>query len=214
MADSKLVTLLIVVVFFFFSGTTARAPPSGSKTISINWFIWRSCKATLYHHLCYASLISYATDITNNPVHLATFASNVSLKQLRLVTSRVVTIHRSFAKLRSTPSFSYSYNNTYKASLLVDCMKMLHEAEDLTVKSTVELKALSTAKGMDIIWKIGNAQTWMSAAITYEDTCTDGISSVRGGFGKLGEDVISAVNMARDFSSNALALVNSFIDDA
>ncbi|KAJ6358368.1 hypothetical protein OIU76_000132 [Salix suchowensis] len=69
------------------------------------------------------------------------------------------------------------------------------------------LKALGSLKGSDIEFQIATVQTWVSAAITDEDTCTEGFDEMN----ITGEVMIkirkSIVNVGR-LTSNALALIN------
>ncbi|CAN1238760.1 21 kDa protein [Linum grandiflorum] len=55
---------------------------------------------------------------------------------------------------------------------------------------------------------MSNVQTWMSAALTDEETCTDGLEEV--GEGEVKEAIGKRAEVAKKFTSNALALVNSY----
>ncbi|KAE8719259.1 21 kDa protein [Hibiscus syriacus] len=59
-------------------------------------------------------------------------------------------------------------------------------------------------------FQMGNVQTWMSAALTDEETCTDGFEDV--GDGPLKAAVCEGGNVKK-FTSNALALVNSYAEN-
>ncbi|KAJ6764508.1 21 KDA PROTEIN-LIKE [Salix koriyanagi] len=75
------------------------------------------------------------------------------------------------------------------------------------MSSSSRLKALGSLKGSDIEFQIATVQTWVSAAITDEDTCTEGFDEMK----ITGEVMIkirkSIVNVGR-LTSNALALIN------
>ena len=58
-------------------------------------------------------------------------------------------------------------------------------------------------------FQMSNVQTWMSAALTDEDTCTDGFEDVANG--SLKSDVCDRVTKVHKITSNALALVNSYV---
>ncbi|KAG9142278.1 hypothetical protein Leryth_007708 [Lithospermum erythrorhizon] len=63
--------------------------------------------------------------------------------------------------------------------------------------------------GGSLRFQMSNVQTWLSAAMTNEDTCMDGLSDVPNLVIK--EDVMDRVNKAMHVTSNALALViNSY----
>ena len=87
------------------------------------------------------------------------------------------------------------------------------DAADLVKQSVEEIERLETAVGPEVAWRVSNAQTWMSAAITNEDTCMDGFSGGggTGGGGGVRDDVCGRVLRARMFSSVALALVNALV---
>lgn len=60
-------------------------------------------------------------------------------------------------------------------------------------------------------FQMSNVQTWMSAALTEEETCTDGFEDVPEGTVKT--DVCDRVSYVKKFTSNALALVNSYANN-
>ncbi len=66
------------------------------------------------------------------------------------------------------------------------------------------------AGGVSFRFQMSNVQTWMSAALTDEDTCTDGFEDVADG--PLKTDVCDRVGKVHKFTSNALALVNSYVE--
>ncbi|KAJ4829360.1 hypothetical protein Tsubulata_024241 [Turnera subulata] len=55
---------------------------------------------------------------------------------------------------------------------------------------------------------MSNVQTWMSAALTDEETCTDGFEDVEDGSVKA--EVCNRAAVVKKFTSNALALVNTY----
>lgn len=62
--------------------------------------------------------------------------------------------------------------------------------------------------GESLQFQMSNVQTWMSAALTNEETCTDGFEDV--GDGDVKTDVRERVVKVKQVTSNALALVNSY----
>ncbi|KAJ0988643.1 hypothetical protein J5N97_006999 [Dioscorea zingiberensis] len=161
-------------------------------------FIKSSCQSTLYPDLCFTSLARYAASVRSDPVRLAWLAANVTLGRLRAVSSHVSALRRTGAgESRTTAALS-------------DCAEMLGDAVDLARSSVAEigkLAAPSTA-GTEIAWRVSNAQTWMSAVMTNEDTCTDGFVSVPG---PMKTDICGRIRWAREYTSNALALVNNLV---
>lgn len=81
---------------------------------------------------------------------------------------------------------------------------MLKDAVDNTRYSLSELKKLEAAGGREAMWRLANAQTYMSTALTKEDTCTDGLKEM----GAVVKPVSERVVRAENYTSNALGLVN------
>ena len=70
---------------------------------------------------------------------------------------------------------------------------------------------MNRVRVQDFAWHMSNVQTWVSAAVTYENTCIDGFS------GPLLEGRVKAAVKRRVFTvvqvtTNALALVNQFME--
>ena len=57
---------------------------------------------------------------------------------------------------------------------------------------------------------MSNVQTWMSAALTNEETCTDGFEDVADGAVK--SEVCDRAENVKKLTSNALALVNCYVN--
>jgi pectinesterase inhibitor-like protein len=92
-----------------------------------------------------------------------------------------------------------------EAGIIKDCTDEMGDSIDMLKQS---LKALGSLNGSDHIqFQISNIKTWMSAALTDETTCTDGISER-----KISDEVMrkirkTIVHIAM-LTSNALALLN------
>lgn len=89
---------------------------------------------------------------------------------------------------------------------LKDCVELLRDAADNTRYSLSQLgKINATAPGSPgSLWTLSNVQTYMSATLTKEDTCTDGLKEM----GAVVKDVSAWVVKAKKYTSNALGLVN------
>lgn len=70
-------------------------------------------------------------------------------------------------------------------------------------KTLSELQHLRT--GASYRWQMSNAETWVSAALTNEDTCLDGFRDVDG---KVRSDVKRKITNVARVTSNALYLIN------
>ena len=90
-----------------------------------------------------------------------------------------------------------------------DCLEEMGDTVDRLSKSIHELKHIGQAKGQDFLWHMSNVETWVSAALTDENTCLDGFSG-KALDGKVKASIKAQVVNVAQVTSNALALVNSY----
>lgn len=195
MASISLFFSLLTSLLF----SCSMAMNSGQNRTS---YIRTSCSHTLYPGLCYASLSPYARRVGSNPVLLSRFAMNVTLARLKPLSVRM-------ASLRHRAALSPSYSGNGGTPTLKDCREFISHATDLVRNSEKEVTGLEEKVGPEVMWRISNAQTWLSAALTYEETCTDE------GSGETGEDVeqlCKNLERVKQLTSNALALVNCLVN--
>ncbi|KAF5450357.1 hypothetical protein F2P56_030717, partial [Juglans regia] len=162
-------------------------------------FIRNSCGTTLYPDLCYTSLSRYANAIQQNPAQLAKVAIGVSLAKARRIASYVSNVSR----------HSDYGTDPLTVSVLHDCFTNFGDAVDEMRGSLQQMRQLGAAGAESFRFQMGNVQTWMSAALTDEETCTDGFEDVKDGPVKT--DMCGRVAKVKKFTSNALALVNSYV---
>ncbi|KAM7526500.1 hypothetical protein LguiA_016402 [Lonicera macranthoides] len=100
------------------------------------------------------------------------------------------------------------------ASAIHDCFTVFGDAVDQIRGSLKQMRQLGagSSSGESLWFQVSNVQTYMSAALTNEDTCTDGLEDVESG--PLKADVYDRVVKVKEVTSNALALVNSYADKA
>ncbi|XP_020084557.1 21 kDa protein-like [Ananas comosus] len=186
------------------SSSSSSSPAPGPRNSTA--FIRASCGATLYPRLCYASLSTYADSVAESPVALARLASNVTAARLRALSARVAALRRR----RAAPP-------PREAAALRDCCESAGDAADLARRAGAELARLdagaaaAAAAGSGAAWRVANAQTWLSAALTNEDTCADGFDAVAPGPGSAKGEVLARVRRVKQYTSNALALVNTLV---
>lgn len=87
-----------------------------------------------------------------------------------------------------------------------DCVEELGDSVDQMRNSLNEINQM---KGSNFYLKINNIQTWVSAALTDEDTCTDGFAG-KAMNGNLKNAVRKKILNVAHLTSNALALVNTY----
>ncbi|KAL0400885.1 UNVERIFIED_CONTAM: hypothetical protein Slati_4118400 [Sesamum latifolium] len=191
--SKSVATLLILLTFFsssVHSGGAAR-PAAGATNTE---FIRTSCSAQTYPRLCYSALASHASAIQQDPKLLAHAALSVSLDTARSTSVDMVKLSRSTGM---TPR---------QVGAMRDCVEELSDSVDQLRKSVAEMNQM---KGSNFELMMSDIQTWVSAALTDEDTCMDGFA------GKFMNGAVKTavrgriVNVAH-MTSNALALINSF----
>nr|GMD00590.1 21 kDa protein-like [Ipomoea batatas] len=189
------ILVLFLVPLVLTSGVrpaTAARPVAGTATNTE--FIKTSCKATTYPDLCFSSLSIHASAIGADPELLAHTALDVALESAQSTSAEMVKIA---GRRGLTPR---------EIGAMQDCVEELGDSVGQIKRSLGEMKQM---KGPDFGMKISDIQTWVSAALTDENTCTDGFAGkAMNGEVKtvVGEKIVKVAHM----TSNALALVNSF----
>ena len=183
-----------------YDGTTTIYDTYATTEAGSTNFIRTSCGTTLYPDLCYSSLSRYANAIQQDPAQLARVAISVSLAKAHRMASYISNISR---------EADYSINSR-ASSALQDCFDNLGDAVDEIRGSLKQMRQIGAAStgAESFRFQMSNVQTWMSAALTDEDTCTDGFEDVQDGPVKT--DVCDRVSKVKKLTSNALALVNSY----
>ncbi|CAM8980500.1 unnamed protein product [Rhodiola kirilowii] len=182
--------LFIVLLLPVISIPCLAAPGSATSTE----FIRTSCAATSYPALCYTSLSIHANAIQKNPKILAHTALSVSLFTAKKTSSSILS-------LSNTPGLK-----PREVGAMKDCIEEMAESVEQMQKSLSEMDSFREA---EFQMMISDVQTWVSAALTYEDTCTDGFSG-KVMNGKVKTAVRGNILKIVHLTSNALALINNY----
>lgn len=180
--------LLEISISLCIYSTSAFRPKTNTE------FIRTSCTATTYPKLCFTSLSPHASTIQTSPQLLAGAALNVTLSSAKSTSHTMVAL-----------SLSHGINPREVAAMK-DCIEELSESVDELRNSITEMRKL---KGSNFNLIVSNIQTWVSAALTDEDTCTDGFEGKRMN-GNLKITVKGRIVNVSQLTSNALALINKF----
>ncbi|PON66038.1 Pectinesterase inhibitor domain containing protein [Parasponia andersonii] len=159
-----------------------------------------SCVHANYPNLCLRTLSAYSGP-ARTPRDLAQAAVNVSLDRAKRV-----------SKYLARTAFSYGGGGSggggggskRQRAALGDCVEQISDSVEELTKTLAELQHL---RWETFRWQMSNAQTWVSAALTNEDTCLDGFQGVDGG-GKLKADVKRKITNLARITSNALYMIN------
>nr|AVD53615.1 pectin methyl-esterase inhibitor [Chorispora bungeana] len=159
-------------------------------------FVKSSCTFTTYPRLCFTSLSTQATLIQASPQLMAHAALNITLASAKSTSAMMV-------RLSSTRQGRLKPR---EVSAMRDCVEELADTLDELKKSIGEMARLS---GSNYEVYMSDIQTWVSAALTDENTCTEGFEGDDMN-GKLKVLVRQRILVIAHLTSNALALINHF----
>ncbi|XP_076948457.1 21 kDa protein-like [Bidens hawaiensis] len=192
--DSKLATSLIIFAMFYLATTTTSTTVKPTSS-----FIKSSCASVTYPALCEQSLSPFANSIQSSPAQLARTALAVSLKRSQSTQAYL-------NKLKKLNGLK-----PRERSAIGDCLEEVSDSLDRVSKSIKELKNCDKVKGQEFIFHMSNVQTWVSSALTDENTCMDGFGG-RAMEGRVKSSVRAQITSVAHVTSNALALVNNFAE--
>ncbi|XP_030935014.1 21 kDa protein-like [Quercus lobata] len=192
---AKVSHLLLLFAISLYLATTAKSASSAHGYDTS--FIKSSCSSTTYPAVCVKTLSAYASAIQQSPRQLAHTALSVSLSKCQSTKTFV----SKMTKMKGLKSREYE--------AVKDCLEEMGDTVDRLSKSIHELKHIGQAKGQDFLWHMSNVETWVSAALTDENTCLDGFSG-KALDGKVKASIKAQVVNVAQVTSNALALVNSY----
>ncbi|WOL06153.1 21 kDa protein-like [Canna indica] len=186
----------IIVVFVLLAAATCISATGGSGSDSPTAFVRDACKRTRYPSLCEQYLAAYAPTVHRSKRELARAALAVSADRARSASAFVSRMSAGAQKsLRSR-----------EAGAVRDCLETLRDSVDRLRQSVKEMSAMGRARSPRFAWHLSNVQTWVSAALTDETTCLDGLSQFAGP--AVRASIRKKVMEVAQVTSNALALVN------
>ncbi|XP_047065383.1 21 kDa protein-like [Lolium rigidum] len=177
----------------FLLAAAAAGSPSRSAPVSpavAAEFVRRSCRSTSFPRACERSLMPRAPAVGRSPRRLA---------------------HAALAVAADAARNSSAYIGPPRGGgAMRDCAETARDAADLLRQAAAELGGrMGRASSPRFAWRLSNAQTWASAALTDADTCLDSLATYAGAAGAAPrDDVKRRVVAVEQAASNALALVN------
>ncbi|KAJ3682647.1 hypothetical protein LUZ60_015220 [Juncus effusus] len=189
---SLTLTLTLPLLLLF---TTATVVHCAGRAPVPSEFIRSSCKATRYPALCVQSLSTYGPSVRRSPRQLAQAALTVSLTQARSTAAFIDRLSPKPDQARSRQS-----------GAIKDCLETMRDGVDRLRRSINEMSRMGRSRSHQFRLHLSNVQTWVSAALTDENTCLDSLSQNAGPTLRAGvrKRVVEVVQV----TSNALALVN------
>ena len=187
---ARLVLCLVLLLLTDLVTYTAGTTPAD--------FIKSSCRATHYPALCVQCLMGYASVIRQSERRLAMTALSVSISRTRSCASFVKNMAKTTRGIKPR-----------EHGAVQDCIENMGDSVDRLSQSVREVGRMGEAAGEDFEWHMSNVQTWVSAALTDDNTCLDGFAG-----GAMNGNVKAAIRgrvvHVAQVTSNALALVNRF----
>jgi pectinesterase inhibitor-like protein len=180
------VLTFLLLLFLFSSPNSAAARKSDAPPDDI---VRSSCVHASYPKLCLRTLSGSSSCKT--PRDLARAAVKVSLSRTRRVSTYLAHVSAGGG------------DSERQREALSDCAEQIADTVDSLSRTLGELKHLQ--EGESFRWHMSNAQTWVSAAMTNEDTCLDGFQDIDG---KVKSDVKRKVTNLARVTSNALYMIN------
>ncbi|CAA3018276.1 21 kDa -like [Olea europaea subsp. europaea] len=188
---------LLPLLLVFFNNILQMAESTAAQNPKATDFIKTSCSATRYPALCVDCLASYASTVQQNEQQLAKASLEVSLSRAQAASTFVYGL----SKLKGI--------NRREYLAVKDCIQNMGDTVAQLSQSLKELGGMRILAGQNFFWHVGNVKTWVSAALTNENTCLDGFSSPAMD-GNVKISIRRRVLNCAQVTSNALALVNRF----
>ncbi|KAL1816333.1 hypothetical protein DCAR_0520719 [Daucus carota subsp. sativus] len=182
----------LLLVFLCICINSSIAINYGAEKASTK-FIKTSCSTTNYPSLCFTSLSSHTNAIQTSSRLLAQTALSVALNHVALTSSALV-------RLSKAPGMK-----PREVGPMNDCLEELTDSIDELKRSMGEMSQLNGSPNYALL--ISDIQTWVSAALTDEDTCMDGFDGKAGNTKNVVRGrILNVVHL----TSNALSLINNY----
>lgn len=189
---NALAALFILLQLTTHMNTCSAARPSPNEAYAE--FIKTSCRTTTYPQLCTSSLLSYASKIQTSPKILADTALSIALATAHS-TSTAIT------KLSKTQGLKPG-----EAAAIRDCVEVLGDSED---ELQMSIQEMEHPEGKSFGLQMSDIQTWVSAALTNDDTCMDSFAG-NAMNGNVKTIVRGYILHVAQMTSVALALINNY----
>ncbi|CAM8891689.1 unnamed protein product [Rhodiola kirilowii] len=194
--SSIILIAMVVAVTVGISQSYHSAPEKSdhaeAKAASSSKAVTALCQSTDHKQICEESLKPYAAN-TTDPKELIKIAFNVTMKHIKEAARKSDTLR----ELEKDPRTSAALEN---------CHEMMDFSINDVKASFNKIGAFDVSKVDDIL---ADLEVWLSAAITYQETCLDGFENTTGtAEGKMRD----ALNASSQLTSNALAMVTQLSD--
>lgn len=173
-----------------------RAKNSSSLSVKEKQSIKSICSATLYQESCYSSIYSLKQSSTNPSQSDLDSPKQIFMLSLQVSFNELINLNSSISVRRSQHSITQNALNA--------CSRLIQDAMD-HVNMSIASSLQTTEVALN---SVGDVRTWLSTAITDQQTCLDGLEEFENiPPSLLGEINASMVN-ATIFTSNSLAIIS------
>lgn len=179
-----------LMTFFLLAWVGQSASANGNK------YVQDACGVTRYQDLCIHSLAPFSNTAKTSPSLWARAGVSVTLSEAKSVAKYLMRLKTQSQNPRS------SFRGRRNRAALSDCIECFQNAIDELHKSLRVLRSLSRTT---FSTQMADLNTWLSAALTDQDTCLDGFVDQKG---KPLRFLLNRVSKASYITSNALALAN------
>ncbi|KAJ1426506.1 Pectinesterase inhibitor domain [Sesbania bispinosa] len=192
--DVQALTILIFILLSIAAAcddNSTNHHPQNSTTQSYVNYIKNACRSTTYPSICYKSLYPYALKIEGDPLKLCNTSLSLALKA-------------AYRASRTISKLLEDNNLAHTTELVVeDCFDNLKESIGELRDSLVAMQHLDS----DREFQMSNIKTWVSAAITDDQTCSDGFDNVMDV--NVRDKIRKNVFKVGKMTSNALYFINN-----
>lgn len=195
MERSSALANLATTLLFCLAICSCTISISSAQASTNTEFIRTSCSKTTYPRLCYTSLSSHATLVQTSPKLLAGASLNVTLDKARSTSTMMVRLSRARGM------------KPREVGAMRDCVEELSSSVGELRRSIDEMGEIKRSSNFGLI--MNDVQTWVSAALTDENTCSDGFAGSMMN-GNMKTVVRNEIVTIAHLTSNALALINHY----
>ncbi|KAK6924993.1 Pectinesterase inhibitor domain [Dillenia turbinata] len=166
------------------SGSSSSSSSSVSTTASNS--IKSLCNSTLYPDSCFSSISSF-NDLPPNPSPQFIFKLSLRVAVDELSKNTISKVNAGAGS---------------EAGAVKECKELLDDSLSQLNKTVMVMNGCDEEK-VDDAMKVSDMKTWMSAALTDQETCLDGLEETNS---NALEEVKSAMKMSKEYVSNCLAI--------
>lgn len=154
--------------------------------------ISRTCSKTRYPPLCVSSLVDFPGALTASDKDLVHITVNMTLQRLGKALYDVTDLNNLVMDTRARSAYD-------------DCFELLGDSVDLLARSLASVSSIEGGGGS--VGSTEDVQTWLSAALTNQDTCTEGFDEVGGSSVK--DQMSAKLKDLSELISNCLAIYSA-----